>query len=149
MPESTCSLNYKHRTIVNGDSSIVSKCSSKFIDNARVVIYDCNMFITQAKIGAPFKSSIPHLARLTSLPTVFWLSWQRTITGLLVQCISDEEKGFITKKPFINVLNFATNSSTDKLRCSFTLIKYFQASLILVEYCKSQPVACTINIWRL
>ena len=38
---------YKHVTIVNGDSSTVSKLSSKLIDDARAVIYDCNMFIIQ------------------------------------------------------------------------------------------------------
>ena len=35
-------------TIVNDDSSVISKWSCKLIDNARVVIYYCNMFIIQA-----------------------------------------------------------------------------------------------------
>jgi hypothetical protein len=35
-------------TIVNDDSSIVSKWSSKLIDDARVIIYDLKMFIIQA-----------------------------------------------------------------------------------------------------
>jgi hypothetical protein len=43
-----CGLYYKHMTIVNDDSSIISKWSSNRIGNARVVIYNCNMFIIQA-----------------------------------------------------------------------------------------------------
>ena len=38
-------------TIVNDDSSIVSKWSSKLIDDARVVIYDRDMVIIQAAEG--------------------------------------------------------------------------------------------------
>ncbi len=43
-----CGLYYKHTMIVNDDSSIVSKWSSKLIDDARAVIYNRNMFIIQA-----------------------------------------------------------------------------------------------------
>ncbi len=35
-------------TIINDDSSVVIKWSSKFIDTARGVIYDQQMFILQA-----------------------------------------------------------------------------------------------------
>ncbi len=41
-------LYYKHVTIVSDDSSISNKWSLKFIDDARVVIYDRNRFIIQA-----------------------------------------------------------------------------------------------------
>jgi hypothetical protein len=41
-------LYYKHVTIVNDGSSIVSKGSSKLIDYPRVVIYDRHRFIIQA-----------------------------------------------------------------------------------------------------
>jgi hypothetical protein len=41
-------LYNKHVTIVNNDSSIVSKWSFKLMDDARVVIYNHNMFIIQA-----------------------------------------------------------------------------------------------------
>jgi hypothetical protein len=41
-------LYYKHMTIVNDDSNVISKLSSKLIDNARGVIYDHHMFIKQA-----------------------------------------------------------------------------------------------------
>jgi hypothetical protein len=34
-------------TIVNDDSCSISKWSSKLIDDARVIIYDCNVFIIQ------------------------------------------------------------------------------------------------------
>ena len=41
-------LYYKHMTIVNDDSSIVSEQRFLLIDDARGVIYDCRMFIIQA-----------------------------------------------------------------------------------------------------
>jgi len=41
-------LYYKHMTIVNDDSSIVSEQTFDLIDDARGVIYDCHMFIIQA-----------------------------------------------------------------------------------------------------
>ncbi len=44
-PFSIPCLYYKNMTIVNDDLSIISKWSSKLIDNARVIIYDLNMFI--------------------------------------------------------------------------------------------------------
>jgi hypothetical protein len=40
-------MYYKQVTIVNDDSSIISKLNFKLIDNPRVVIYDHNRFITQ------------------------------------------------------------------------------------------------------
>jgi len=41
-------LYYKNVTIVNDNSSIISKWSFKIIDNARVIIYDHHRFIIQA-----------------------------------------------------------------------------------------------------
>ncbi len=43
-----CGLYYKQMTIVNDDSSMVSKWSSKLIDDARAFINDRHMFIVQA-----------------------------------------------------------------------------------------------------
>jgi len=43
-----CGLYYKHMKIINDDSSIIIKWSSKLIDAARGVIYDRHMFIVQA-----------------------------------------------------------------------------------------------------
>jgi hypothetical protein len=37
----TCGLYYKHITMVNDESRVVNT------DNARVIIYDCHMFIVQ------------------------------------------------------------------------------------------------------
>jgi hypothetical protein len=48
MYKHSSSLYYKHVTIINDDSSIVSKWSFKLIDDAGVVIYDHNRFIMQA-----------------------------------------------------------------------------------------------------
>ncbi len=45
---SLASLYYKHMMVVNDDTSAVSKWSSKFIDNTRVVSYDHNVFVIQA-----------------------------------------------------------------------------------------------------
>ena len=47
-------LYYKHMMIVNDAFSVVSKWSSKLIDDARVVIYDRNMFIIQATDGQKY-----------------------------------------------------------------------------------------------
>jgi hypothetical protein len=44
----TCGLYYKHMTIVNDNSSVIIKWSSKLTDAARGVIYDHHMFIVQA-----------------------------------------------------------------------------------------------------
>jgi hypothetical protein len=44
----TIGLYYKHITIVNYDSSVVNKFGASLTDDARVVIYDCHMFIVQA-----------------------------------------------------------------------------------------------------
>ncbi len=41
-------MYYKHMTIVNDDSSVVSKWSFKLIDGARGVIHKRHMFIIQA-----------------------------------------------------------------------------------------------------
>ncbi len=43
-----CGLYYKHLTIVNYTSSIVNKPKVLLTDDARVVIYDCHVFIVQA-----------------------------------------------------------------------------------------------------
>ena len=43
----TCGLYYKHLTIVNDNSSIISKWSFKLLDDSRVVIYNLHMFIVQ------------------------------------------------------------------------------------------------------
>ncbi len=40
-----CGLYYKPIMIVNDDSRVVHKLETSLIDDARVVIYDCHMFI--------------------------------------------------------------------------------------------------------
>ncbi len=47
-PFSIPCLHYKHVTIVNDDCSVISKWRFKLTDDARVIIYNCNMFIIQA-----------------------------------------------------------------------------------------------------
>jgi hypothetical protein len=41
-------LYYKPMTIVNDDSRVVNNLEASLTDNARVIIYDCHMFIVQA-----------------------------------------------------------------------------------------------------
>jgi hypothetical protein len=41
----TSVVYYKHITIVNYDSSIINKFEASLTANARIVIYDCPMFI--------------------------------------------------------------------------------------------------------
>ncbi len=43
-----CGLYYKHITIVNYASSLVSKLEALLTDDARVLICDCHVFIEQA-----------------------------------------------------------------------------------------------------
>jgi hypothetical protein len=52
----TRGLYYKHMMIVNDDFSFVIKWSCKLIDDARVVIYDRNMFIIQATVANVIKN---------------------------------------------------------------------------------------------
>ncbi len=35
-------------TIINGDSRVITKLESSLTDDARVIIYNCHMFIVQA-----------------------------------------------------------------------------------------------------
>jgi hypothetical protein len=44
----TFGLYYKPITIVNVDSGIVNKLETSRIDEARVIIYDCNILIVQS-----------------------------------------------------------------------------------------------------
>jgi hypothetical protein len=44
----TCSLYYKHMTIINYASSNVNKLEALLTDDARVIIYDRHVFIVQA-----------------------------------------------------------------------------------------------------
>ncbi len=41
-------LYYKHVTIINDNTSVINKVEASLTDNARVIIYDCHMFIVQA-----------------------------------------------------------------------------------------------------
>jgi hypothetical protein len=41
-------LYYNPKKIINDDSRVVNKLEASLTDDARVVIYDCHMFIVQA-----------------------------------------------------------------------------------------------------
>ncbi len=49
-------LYYKHVTIINDDSSFVSKWCLKLIDDPRVVIYDRHRFIIPVTSGLYYKN---------------------------------------------------------------------------------------------
>ncbi len=44
----SCSLFFKHTMIVIYASSVVNKLEALLTDDARVIIYDCHVFIVQA-----------------------------------------------------------------------------------------------------
>ncbi len=44
----TSGLYYKHMTIVNYASSIVNKLEALLTDDARVIIYNCHVFIVES-----------------------------------------------------------------------------------------------------
>jgi len=83
-------LYYKHMTIVNDDSSVISKWSSKLIDNARGVIYDHRVFIIQARcwrMGATTLSTKGLLVTLSiiKLP-LCWMSLCWVSLGWMSLC---------------------------------------------------------------
>jgi hypothetical protein len=54
--------------IVNDDSSIIDKLETSLIDDARVIIYDCHMFILQAtSCGGTVEEHSPHHPKVESL----------------------------------------------------------------------------------
>jgi hypothetical protein len=42
-----CGLYYKPMTTVNDDSRVINKLEASLTDDARVIIYDCHMFMVQ------------------------------------------------------------------------------------------------------
>jgi hypothetical protein len=48
MPNDTCGLYYKPITIINDESRVINKLEASLTDDARVIIYDHQMFIVQA-----------------------------------------------------------------------------------------------------
>ncbi len=59
-----CGLCYNHITIVNYYSSAVNKFGASHTDDARVVIYDCHMFIVQATGVHLIKLFLPNILAL-------------------------------------------------------------------------------------
>jgi len=99
-------LYYKHVTIVNDNSSIVSKWSFKLIDDPRVIIYDHHRFIIQAtdvivkKISSSLALSTNKLERIRSKNNI-WLSlaWLLAIETRAYQWQStyESQNSFTTK----------------------------------------------------
>jgi hypothetical protein len=55
-------------TIINDDSSVITKLETSLTDDARVVIYDCHMFIVQATVAKKMKLPNFHFS--------FRIEWQ-------------------------------------------------------------------------
>jgi hypothetical protein len=51
---SACGLYYKPIMIIKDDSGVINKLETSLIDNARVIIYNCHMFIIQATACSVF-----------------------------------------------------------------------------------------------
>jgi len=48
MSNRICGLYHKHMTIVNYASRVVNKLKALLNEDARVIIYDCHVFMVQA-----------------------------------------------------------------------------------------------------
>ncbi len=55
-------LYYKPMMIVNDDSRVINKLETSLTDDARVLIYNCHMFIVQAIEFTDFQSFWLHLS---------------------------------------------------------------------------------------
>ncbi len=68
--------------IVNDDYNVINKLESSVIDNARVVIKDCHMFIVQATVCIAF----PKVAKVSrggiTLAENFGRFWQQNIASV-------------------------------------------------------------------
>ncbi len=81
-------------TIINDDSRIINKLEASLTDDARVIIYDCHMFIVQ---------------------TTGWKSFQ--VQNALAYSASTsltEKKSFITLLPGVNVIKLFSFVTDDK-----------------------------------
>ncbi len=76
---SPCGLYYKHLTIVNDDSSAVSKWSFNLIDDPRVIIYDRHRFKIQATVW-PWQVNCWQFCQQTLMRIFLWnwgLQWSQ------------------------------------------------------------------------
>ncbi len=73
-------LYYKHLKIVNDNSSIVGKWNFKLIDDARAIIYDCNILIIQATDHYPILVKDEYLA---SLLRIIYMKQPKSVRFLL------------------------------------------------------------------
>ncbi len=69
LPVVTCGLYYKHVTIINYPSSDVNKLKASLIDDARVVIYNCHMFIVQATGPKTLRHNRAFLHEMSHVPS--------------------------------------------------------------------------------
>ncbi len=121
-------------TIVNEDSSVISKWSSKLIDDARVVIYNRNMFIIQATARDfwPASHSI-HLSVSQLFQLIFclthkyWIRLERFSTSLLQTFLNYGLKNYNNIRSDVNVVKTfflgGRGLGGDKLDCSFQIFK--------------------------
>jgi len=85
----SCALYYKPGAIVNDNSRAINKLETLLIDNARVIIYDCHMFIVQATgafaLEKPLKASLiwPRANWLSGVSNVHHSGRLQTYTQML------------------------------------------------------------------
>jgi hypothetical protein len=67
----TSGLYYKHMTIVNYASCVINKLEALLTDNARVIIYNCHVFIVQAARAYPRRKHLkgPPVGMALALPS--------------------------------------------------------------------------------
>ncbi len=116
----TCALYYKHMTIVNDDSSIVSEQSFQLVDDARGVIYDHRMFIIQATEFPLFEDSAIFVAsNLTKLciKMIYLNDFQVWLYPTMHVCDSPKggpDTGVIRLAPFSQTVGSLIRTPTSK-----------------------------------
>ncbi len=76
MPD-PCGLYYKHIMIVNYDSSIVNKFRASLTDDARVVIYNCHMFIGHWSYYTATVSFLCHKKKIVMRKQIIFVAFSK------------------------------------------------------------------------
>jgi hypothetical protein len=101
IPRWTSGQYYKPITIVNDDSRVINKFKTSLTDDARVVIYDRQMFIVQATDYRTLRKG--WLLALLGLRWM-WLMVKNTLAYYETELATDV-KGFKAQAPGPNVIN--------------------------------------------
>ncbi len=122
-----CCLYYKHITIINDNSSIVSKWGYKLIDYTRGIIYDHNIFIIQA-------NGLYSNCKLLALPANIGLRWKLlTVTNTLAY--NGRKKKSIITRGLLEILNkfFLQKKHKINIKSHFNSKKLAHKALIILR----------------